>query len=56
MNFRSTSTWNKLDEAMKVNRKQLVDNKYPESWTDKIVSRTFDRLIKGESTRSLART
>ena len=27
-------------------KKQLLDNQYPESWTDKFVAKTLDRLIK----------
>ena len=43
---------------MKVNRKQWVDNKQPESWTNKIVSRTLDRLDSSNEkpTRALVRT
>ena len=50
--FKSTSTWNKFDEAMNINRKQWVDNQYPEDLTDKIVSSTLDRLIKGKANKS----
>ena len=46
--IRCTSTWNKFDESMKVNRKQWVDNQYPQSWTAQIVFRTLDRLNKGK--------
>ena len=40
------SAWKKFDEAMKLKKKQLLDNQYPESWTDKFVAKTLDRLIK----------
>ena len=29
--FRSTSTWEEYDKAMKINREQWLDNQYPES-------------------------
>ena len=41
---------NKIEEAIKVN-KQWVDNDYPESWTDRIATRTVDRNIKGKVTK-----
>ena len=31
--FRSTTTWERLNEAMKINRKQWSDNQYPDQTT-----------------------
>ena len=37
---------------MELNRKQKVDNQFPESWTDKTVLKTLDRFIKEKVNKS----
>ena len=53
--FGNTSMWSKFGGAMKVNRKQWVDNQYQELLSDKIVLRTLHRLIKGTAKKSLSK-
>ena len=43
--FRSTSTWENFDKAMKINKEQWVDNQYPEKWSDGVVLRTLNKII-----------
>ena len=50
--FRSNSTWNRSDEAMKVNREQWVYNRFPKCCTEKIISRTLDKFIKWKVNQS----
>ena len=43
--FRSTSTWEKYDKAMKINREQWLDNQYPENWSSRVVSHALEKII-----------
>ena len=46
--FRSTSTWEGFDKAMKINRKQWSDNQYPDHWSSWVASRAL-KMIIGEN-------
>ena len=43
---KSTSTWEKFNEALGANRKQRLDNHYPEKLSDGIVLRSIRNMIK----------
>ena len=43
--FRSTSTWEEYDKAMKINREQWLDNQYPESWSSRVASHALEKII-----------
>ena len=44
--FRSTSTWEEYDKAMKINREQWLDNQYPESWLSRVASHALENFIR----------
>ena len=44
--FRSTSTWEEYDKAMKVNCEQWLDNQYPESWSSLVASHALEKIIR----------
>ena len=49
--FRSTSTWEEYDKAMKINREQWLDNQYPESWS----SHALEKIIsEGKNQKNMA--
>ena len=52
--FRSTSTWESFDRAMKVNRKQWSDKQYPDHWSFRVSSRSLKKII-GESINNRSR-
>ena len=53
--FRSTSTWQKYDKAMKINREQWLDNQYPESCSLRVASHALEKIIrKGKSETNMA--
>ena len=53
--FRSTSTWEEYDKAMKINRKQWFANQYPESWSSRVASHALEKIIsKGKNKKNMA--
>ena len=44
--FRSTSTWEEYDKAMKINREQWLDKQYPESWSSWVASHALEKIIR----------
>ena len=46
--FRSTSTWENFDQALKKNRKQWIENQYPKNWSDMVVFETLNKIIEGK--------
>ena len=44
--FRSTSTWEEYDKAMKIHREQWMDNQYPESWSSPVASHDLEKIIR----------
>ena len=53
--FRSTSTWEEYDKAMKINREQWFDNQYPESWSSRIASHALEKIIsEGKNEKNMA--
>ena len=53
--FRSASTWEEYDEAMKINREQWLDNQYPESWLSRVASHALEKIIReGKSKQNMA--
>ena len=44
--FRSTSTWQEYDKAMKINREEWLDNQYPESSSSRVASHTLEKIIR----------
>ena len=54
--FRSTSTLEEYDKAMKVNREQWLDNQYPESWSSRVASHALEKIIsEGKNKRTWLR-
>ena len=43
--FRSTSTWEEYDKAMKINLEQWLDNQYPENWSSRVASHALEKII-----------
>ena len=53
--FRSTSTWEEYDKAMKINREQWLDNQYPESWSSWVASHALEKIIsEGKNKKNMA--
>ena len=53
--FRSTSTWEGYDKAMKINREQWLDNQYMESWSSRVASHALEKIIsEGKNKRNMA--
>ena len=53
--FRSTSTWEEYDKAMKINREQWLDNPYPESWSSWVASHALEKIIsEGKNKKNMA--
>ena len=53
--FRSTSTWEEYDKAMKINREQWLDNQYPKSWSSRVASHALEKIIsEGKNEKSMA--
>ena len=53
--FRSTSTWEEYDKAMKINREQWLDNQYPESWSSRVASHALEKIIsEGKNKKNMA--
>ena len=46
--FRSTSTWEYFDQALERNRKQWIENLYPENWSDRVLFETLNKIIEGK--------
>ena len=44
--FRSTSTWEEYDKAVKFNREQCLDNQYPESCSSRVASHALEKIIR----------
>ena len=52
---RSTSTWEKYENAMKINREQWLDNQYPESWLSRVASHALEKMIReGKNKKNVA--
>ena len=43
--FRRTSNWEKFDKAIEINRKQWLDNQYPQSWSSRVASHALKKII-----------
>ena len=43
--FRSTSTWEDYDKAIKINRKQWLNNHYPENLFSRVASQALEKII-----------
>ena len=43
--FRSTSTWQNFDKALKENEIIWLENQYTESWTSKIINNALQKII-----------
>ena len=52
--FRSTSTWEEYNKAMKINREQWLDNQYPESWSLRVASHALEKIIRDCKKKNLA--
>ena len=53
--FRSTSTWEEYDKAIKINREQWLDNQYPESWSSRVASHALEKIIsEGKNKKNMA--
>ena len=53
--FRSTSTWEEYDKAMKIIREQWLDNQYPESWSSRDASHALAKIIsEGKNKKNMA--
>ena len=53
--FRSTSTWEEYDKAMKINREQLLGNQYPENWSSRVASLALEKIIReGKNKNNMA--
>ena len=53
--FRSTSTWEEYDKAMKINGEQWLDNQYPESWSSRVACHALEKIIsEGENKKNMA--
>ena len=53
--FRSTSTWQEYDKAMKINREDWLDNQFPESWSSRVASHALEKIIrKGKNKKNMA--
>ena len=53
--FRSTSTWEEYEKAMKINREQWLDNHYPETWSSRVTSHTLEKIIReGKNKKNMA--
>ena len=44
--FRSMSTWEEYDKAMKINREQCLDNQHPESCSSRVASHALEKIIR----------
>ena len=54
--FRSTSTWEEYDKAMKINCEQRLDNQYPESWLLRVASHVLDKIIREGKNKKTKKT
>ena len=53
--FRSTSTWEEYDKTMKINRKQWLDNQYPEKWSSRVATHALEKIIsEGKIKKNMA--
>ena len=53
--FRSTSTWEEYDKAMKINREQWLANQYLESWSSRVASHALENIInEGKNKKNMA--
>ena len=53
--FRSTSTWEEYDKAMKINREQWLDSQYPESCSSRVASHALEKIIsEGKNKKNMA--
>ena len=53
--FRSTSTMEEYDKAMKINLEQWLDNQYPEKWWSRVASHALEKIIReGKNKKNMA--
>ena len=53
--FRSTSTWEEYEKAMKINHEQWLDNQYPESWSSRVAFYALEKIIsEGKNKKNMA--
>ena len=53
--FRNTTTWENCDEAFEINRKQWLDNQYPESCSSRVESQALEKIIgEGKNKKNMA--